>query len=115
LLRSKILVQTSVAEGLSIAVAEAMGCGTPVVVSDVGDLADLVENGVNGWRVEREDLEAYTERIIQLLREEETWRALSARAVEDSLALASLDEVAARWQRCLAPWTSAQSAEPAQS
>lgn len=112
LLRSKVLVQTSLTEGLSIAVAEAMGCGTPVVVSDVGDLADLVENGLNGWRVEPCDIVAYTERITQLLCEEETWQELSRRAVEASLALASLDEVAARWRRCLAPWASAQPAGP---
>jgi glycosyltransferase involved in cell wall biosynthesis len=115
LLRSKVLVLTSVAEGLPITVAEAMGCGTPVVVSDVGDLAGLVENGVNGWRVAPDSIESYTERIGEILAEEETWRALSQQAVEASRSLASLGEVAARWQRCLAPWASARPAKPSPS
>jgi glycosyltransferase involved in cell wall biosynthesis len=108
LLQCKVLVQTSLSEGLSIAVAEAMGCGTPVVVSDVGDLADLVENGVNGWRIAPDDVAAFAERITPLLRDEESWQQLSEHAVEAARALASIDEVAARWRHCLAPWASSE-------
>jgi glycosyltransferase involved in cell wall biosynthesis len=115
MLRSKVLVQPSLIEGLPIVVAEAMGCGTPVVVSDVGDLADLVENGVNGWRVDPFDVAAYAERVTQILRDEEAWARLSERAVEASRALTSLDEVAARWRRCLSPWTSAEFLKPTSS
>ena len=43
--RSKIFALTSDSEGLSLAMMEAMMCGLPAIVSDVGDLADLVENG----------------------------------------------------------------------
>ena len=44
---------TSDSEGLSLALMEAMLCGLPAVVSDVGDLPELVEQGVervSWWR-----------------------------------------------------------------
>lgn len=42
-------------------------CGLPAVVSDVGDLADLIENGVNGYLVPRRSPELLAARIIELL------------------------------------------------
>jgi len=49
---SKVFVLTSQSEGLSISMAEAMAAGTVPVVADVGELSDLVMDGVNGYLVE---------------------------------------------------------------
>jgi glycosyltransferase involved in cell wall biosynthesis len=65
--KARIFVLTSRSEGLSIAMTEAMSCGLPAIVSDVGDLADLVEDGVNGFLVRQQTPEAFAERIIALL------------------------------------------------
>ncbi|MGZ9148730.1 MAG: glycosyltransferase, partial [Candidatus Deferrimicrobiaceae bacterium] len=43
--RSRVFVLTSKTEGLSLALMEAMMAGLPAVVSDVGDLGDLVRDG----------------------------------------------------------------------
>ena len=51
--KSKIFVLTSDSEGLSLSMMEAMMCGLPAVVSNVGDLGDLAKNGVNGYLVPR--------------------------------------------------------------
>ncbi len=49
--QSQVFALTSDSEGLSLSLMEAMTCGLPAVVTDVGDLADLVQDGVNGYRV----------------------------------------------------------------
>ena len=42
-------VLTSVSEGLSLAMMEAMASGLPAIVPDTGDLGDLVKDHVNGY------------------------------------------------------------------
>ena len=49
--RAKVFVLTSSAEGLSLAMLEAMACGLPAVVPAVGDLGDVVYNGVTGYLI----------------------------------------------------------------
>lgn len=68
--RARLFVLSSDTEGLSLSLIEAMMCGLPAVVSDVGDLGDLVESGVNGYLVPRRNPPAFTERIIELLSDE---------------------------------------------
>ena len=79
--RSKIFVLTSDSEGLSLSMMEAMMSGLPAVVSDVGDLSDLVDNGVNGYLVPRRRPELLAERLIELLSDEAKLKdmALAAR------------------------------------
>jgi glycosyltransferase involved in cell wall biosynthesis len=78
--RSKIFVLTSDSEGLSLSMMEAMMCGLPAVVSDVGDLADLVENGVNGFLVPRRSPALFADRLIELLSDAQKLEALSLAA-----------------------------------
>jgi glycosyltransferase involved in cell wall biosynthesis len=49
-------------EGGPRAVLEAMATGVPLVSTRVGQAADLVRDGENGWLVEVEDVEALVER-----------------------------------------------------
>lgn len=59
--RSRILVLTSDSEGLAQVLIQGMMCGLPAVVSDVGDLGDLVSSGVNGYLVNELTPEAFAE------------------------------------------------------
>ena len=68
--RSRIFVLTSSAEGLSLAMLEAMACGVPPVVPAVGDLADVVTNGVTGYLVEEHDPDAFVTTLSELLEHE---------------------------------------------
>jgi glycosyltransferase involved in cell wall biosynthesis len=64
---SKVFLLTSDSEGLSLSMMEAMMSGLPAVVSDVGDLGDLVEHGVNGYLVPRRSPELFADRVVELL------------------------------------------------
>jgi D-inositol-3-phosphate glycosyltransferase len=46
---------------------EAMACGTPVVASQVGGLAFLVQDGITGYQVPDGDPEALCARLSQLV------------------------------------------------
>jgi len=69
--RAKVFVLTSDSEGLPLSTMEAMMCGVPVVASLVGDLPDLVDDGVNGYLISERTPEAFATRILDLLRNEE--------------------------------------------
>jgi glycosyltransferase involved in cell wall biosynthesis len=49
--RADVFVLPSLAECFGIATIEAMGSGVPVVASDVGGTADIIDDGVNGFIV----------------------------------------------------------------
>ena len=67
--RSRVFVLTSKTEGLSLALMEAMMAGLPAVVSDVGDLGDLVRHGENGYLVDVQTPDRFAERIAAILKD----------------------------------------------
>jgi len=66
-----IYVQPSLEEGLGLAVMEAMAAGLPVVVTRVGGLPELVENGRTGLLVAPGDARALSDAIGLLLSDDE--------------------------------------------
>jgi len=63
-----LFVLTSRLEGVPTAVLEAMSCGLPVVVTDVGAVRELVEDGITGYIVPPLDPEAIARAILRLAR-----------------------------------------------
>jgi glycosyltransferase involved in cell wall biosynthesis len=66
LAEADIFVLPSYAEGVPVVVMEALGSGVPVVASFVGGMAELVEDGVNGYLVRPADADQLAERIGRL-------------------------------------------------
>ena len=62
-----VFALTSEHEGLSIALIEALALGKPCVVPRVGGLAEVVEDGRQGFLVEGNDADAFVDRIVRLL------------------------------------------------
>jgi glycosyltransferase involved in cell wall biosynthesis len=96
--RSKIFVLTSDSEGVSLAMIEAMLCGLPVVVSNVGDLGDFVENTVNGYLINSRLAKDFADPIKELL-ENETKRKSYGNAAYTSACKATLKNIAEKWEK----------------
>jgi len=64
---AEALVMPSHYESFGMVALEAMACGAPVVASQVGGLAFLVQDGVTGFTVPSGDAEALSERLGELL------------------------------------------------
>ncbi len=62
-----VSVSVSNSESFGVAIIEASACGKPVVVSNVGGLPEVVENGVTGFVVPRKDPEATAAAIERLI------------------------------------------------
>jgi D-inositol-3-phosphate glycosyltransferase len=59
-----------------------MACGTPVIASQVGGLAFLVQDGVTGYTVPAEDEDALCDRLTDLLGDESLRLTLGRQAAE---------------------------------
>jgi glycosyltransferase involved in cell wall biosynthesis len=92
---------TALPEILGFTAMEAMACGTPVLVSDVGALAELVVDGVTGYVVPPNDPGALRERIRQLLGNPDLAARLGAAARQRIVDKFTWDAVA---ERCLAAY-----------
>jgi len=75
-----IFVLSSIREGLPVSLLEAMACGKPVVVTNVGGIPEVVEDGETGFIVNPSDSAALAGRIIKLLREPGAASEMGARA-----------------------------------
>jgi glycosyltransferase involved in cell wall biosynthesis len=75
-----VFVLSSIHEGLSIALIEAMALGKPAIVTDVGGLPEVVEDGRQGFVVPPADPRALSNRIVQVLRDENLRRQFGIEA-----------------------------------
>jgi glycosyltransferase involved in cell wall biosynthesis len=100
---ARVFVLTSDSEGLALSMMEAMMTGLPVIVSNVGDLGDLVEDGVNGYLVPRRHAEKFAARIVEVLSNPARRASLSTAARETALQCA-LAPISCKWNRILTEW-----------
>jgi glycosyltransferase involved in cell wall biosynthesis len=99
------LVLPSRNDSYAMVVAEALACGTPVLVSDHVGARDLVQDGINGWIVPAGDADGLTERMIWCARHPSAVRAMRG-ACRESVETATWDGYAERFVallRTLAP------------
>lgn len=60
---------------------EAMSAGLPVIVPTVGGIAEMVEDDVNGYKIDVQNLNAIEDRIRQIFEDEELYSKLSDNAI----------------------------------
>ncbi len=101
---SRLFLLTSSSEGLSISMLEAMATGCVVVVSDVGELSDVVRDGVTGHLVRGGQAGEFADCVTRLLGDGERCAALASAGREAAIAMASVEAVGVRWQASLGDW-----------
>lgn len=86
-----LLVQSSTTEGLPNVILEAVSLGLPIVATNVGGTAEVVEHGVSAWLVKPRSCDDLIEGIRHFLRHPGDFAAMSAVAratVESRFSLA---------------------------
>jgi len=79
---AEVVVVPSFYESFGMVALEAMACGTPVVASQVGGLAFLIQDGVTGYTVPVEDPQALSDRLVTLLQDGQIRQQMGQRAAE---------------------------------
>lgn len=64
-----IVVHPAEMEGLGVALLQSAAAGLPIVATRVGGIPEVVQDGKNGYLVDVGDIQALSERILQLLQD----------------------------------------------
>jgi glycosyltransferase involved in cell wall biosynthesis len=77
-----VFVLTSLSEGMPSVILEALGCGLPVIASDVGGNNEIVHHGVNGYLIKGDDVRFLADRLAELVNDEQLRKSMGARSRE---------------------------------
>jgi glycosyltransferase involved in cell wall biosynthesis len=97
----KLLVLPSFTEGLPNIILEAMACGTPVLVTSVGAILDVIKDGETGFLLRSNDPKRIAERIIELLNKPELLEKVSVNAYNFVRENFSYEKTLESWRRML--------------
>jgi L-malate glycosyltransferase len=78
--REQILIMASSGEGTPLALSEAMLCGRPALVTDVGGNAELVRDGVTGFVAHCATLDGVRQALERSWTERRSWEEMGVRA-----------------------------------
>ena len=101
---SSIYVMASNWEGLSNSLIEALAMGVPSVCTRClgGGAEAVIEDGVNGYLVDRDDHEAMAQRVVELLLDPVLRDSMSVEAAKLADEL-SLETIGKKWEETLFP------------
>jgi glycosyltransferase involved in cell wall biosynthesis len=101
LARASVFALSSRYEGLPMVVIEAMGAGLPVVAFDCPrGPADLIHDGVDGFLVPPQDVDAFAASLNTLM-SDESLRSSMAQAARSSASNMTLDRIGKLWEDLL--------------
>ena len=97
--RADAFLLSSVSEGLSNAVLEAMACGLPIVTSDCGGMNEAVTDGIEGFLTPVRDPRAMADALGKLASNSELRRKMGSSCRTRILQEFSLDRQIEQWLR----------------
>lgn len=83
--------KSSFIETFGLTALEAMSAGLPVIVPTEGGIAEIVEDGINGYKMDVQDLEAIGRQIEAIFSDESLYARLSEGAYQCSLKILESD------------------------
>jgi L-malate glycosyltransferase len=98
--RSRVFIMTSEIEGLPMALVEAISCGLPSIVPDVGNITDIAVDQGNALIVPELDVDLFVEATAKLLIDAQLYEKLYAGAIDTRLTFSkiySLDYAISVW------------------
>jgi glycosyltransferase involved in cell wall biosynthesis len=98
LARAGLFVLPSRSEGVSLSLLEAMARGLPVAATQVGGTPEVVEDGVTGLLVPREDPRALADTLLRLSAETELARRMGAAGRERVVRLFDIRRMVAEYE-----------------
>lgn len=81
---SDVSVSTSRQEGLPVNLIEALAIGKPIVATDVRGNSDLIENGINGYKIKLNDSDTMAEKLLELYNNPQLAEKMAQEAVKMS-------------------------------
>jgi glycosyltransferase involved in cell wall biosynthesis len=98
---SRVFILSSEREGFPNVVLEAMMCGLPCVVSNCGDIADIIRDGYNSFLIQSYgDVDGFARVITNLLVDHKLYNIVSQNALKISESL-SAGEITKIWEELL--------------
>jgi len=79
-----IVALTSLNEGTPLCLIEALALGKAIIATDVGGVSDVIDDGVNGLLVARDDVNGFVEGLIKLLEDGNLRASLGKAGVKKS-------------------------------
>ncbi|MDF0673220.1 MAG: glycosyltransferase family 4 protein [Nitrospira sp.] len=96
-----VWLSASILEGFCLPLLEAMACRCPVVSTRAGGPIDLIEEGLNGYLVDVNDVHALADRVLRVLRlQPEEWRKMSDAAYNTARSF-TWDDATDRFEQAL--------------
>ncbi len=80
-----IFILTSLSEGMPSVILEAMGCGLPVIASNVGGNNEIVHEGENGFLIDGDNTDRLAEKIALLINDKNLRNAMGSKSREYAL------------------------------
>lgn len=94
-----VFVLPSKAEGISNTILEAMATGLPIIATRVGGNPELVEEGVNGCLVDKENPQQLAEAMLDVLLDDDKRARLAAASLRRAREEFSIDSMVARYRQ----------------
>jgi len=102
--QSRVFIMASAFEGLPVAMIEALSCGLPVVMPNIGDISDIAVDGYNALLIDKISLDSYVEALSELITNQALYGDLVQGALETRekfIAEYSLENVKRSWHEIL--------------
>lgn len=94
-----LFILPSAHESFGLSALEAMSCGLPVLATEIGGLAEVITQGVDGWLCKVGDVDCMSKRAMQLLTDETMLKGFGAAARQKAVTRFGPEKIVPMYER----------------